>query len=1242
MKKIKKFSLYFSFLLILLVVFSAFGLSTTLALKKSGTSFEQVEAQTLSDNSGATLGKISSLSKNVESSSLEFYSVINKKGNSVLGKSQQMTKKRRDYVEGEILVKYKEIEINLETFSGRTAAINFSKVMSMEKKEDLKKSNISVLKIKDGKTVEQKIAELENDPRVEYVEPNYLYYSSEIATDDTHKGLLWGLHNIGQTVNAVTSTLDADIDVPEAWVISEAATSTLVIVAVIDSGVAYNHPDLFANMWDGSSCKDENGVLVDGGCNHGYDYEDGDKTPLPTDSSHGSHVAGTIAAIKNNSKGIVGVAPQAKIMALKAGGENGLSNSAIIKSIDFAIQNGAKVINASFGGNASSSLQYEAIDRFRISGGIFIAAAGNDATNNDVTPFYPSGYDLPNIISVAATDQNDLRSTFSNYGTSTVHVGAPGSNIYSTVPLITNSTQLDESFTSVEQSAIPSGWTKNGYWGVFDATSYLGSSWGNVLRGDLNSPYLSNSDSIITIPTINLSGATAGYVDFWASCDTEYITNGWVDYMQLEYSADGVTFSTTTDPYFDGEFRWDEPTFDILNEENPLDSTGNSVFHYQNISIPKQYLTNNFKLRFRWVTNSSDNSYNGCVVDDVKVIKKVVSDGLDEQYGYSNGTSMAAPHVAGLAALIKGYNPDLTVAQVKNIILTSGDTVPSLATTTSSGKRINAQKALQSANPAKAITSFSFATPSASGVITESATSTITVTVPFGTNVTTLIATFITTGASVSVGTTTQVSATTTNNFTTPVTYVVTAADGSTKTYAVMVTFDANPAKAITSFSFATPSASGVITESATSTITVTVPFGTNVTTLIATFITTGASVAVGTTTQVSATTTNNFTTPVTYVVTAVDASTKTYTVTVTKVTATQTIPGANGSVTIDRTTPNLVVSSPTQAVTVTVPLETINATVNFSALITNGTGTLPATTIDTTSADIYIPAATIVTSTDTSWNGIMQVPAVALTLTLPVTSGQTKTLSLAVKMGVEGIKLTFSKGVKIVMANQKGKKAGYSISGNDFTEITTVCNSVDGQTVIDAQLVGAVEDCKIDSGEHLVVWTKHFTTFATYTQKAKVVSSGGGGGGGYVPLAVPTATVAMTTPVVATSTITVPTQVICPAGHLFSIATGVRCTTSSTTSLLASGIRVSAEVRAISINLTIGSKGDLVQALQQFLVSQNIGNSAKALQANGLTKNFGNLTKAALAEWQKSVGITPSTGYYGPKTRAKIKELTQ
>ena len=333
----------------------------------------------------------------------------------------------KDYVDGEILVKYKDNKINLNTSSGLTKSLDFVSSNSLEKKEDLVRNNISILKIKDAKTVEEKISELNTDPNVLYAEPNYKRYESEINTNDTYKDLLWGLDNTGQSVNGVSGTAGADIEASKAWAINEGTTAP-VTVAVIDVGVAYNHPDLAINMWDGTNCKDNLGNPL-GGCIHGYDFENNDTDPLPSNNSHGTHVSGIIAAVKNNNKGVIGVAPNAKIMSIRFD----LTVEEEVKAIDFAIQNGAKIINASYGGSSFSQTEYDAINLFKQSGGIFVAAAGNDSSSNDSSPVYPSSYNLDNIISVAATDSSDNLASFSNYGATTVDVGAPGTNILSTM-----------------------------------------------------------------------------------------------------------------------------------------------------------------------------------------------------------------------------------------------------------------------------------------------------------------------------------------------------------------------------------------------------------------------------------------------------------------------------------------------------------------------------------------------------------------------------------------------------------------------------------------------------------------------------------------------------------------------------------------------------------------------------------------------------------------------------------------
>ncbi len=266
------------------------------------------------------------------------------------------------------------------------------------------------------------------------------------------------------------------------------------------------------------------------------------------------------------------------------------------------------------------------------------------------------------------------------------------------------------------------------------------------------------------------------------------------------------------------------------------------------------------------------------------------------------------------------------------------------------------------ASSAKAITAFSFTSPAATGIIDENAKS-ISITVPYGTNVTALVATFTTTGVSVKIGSSVQGSGSTPNDFTNLIAYTVTAADNSTATYIVTVTIAPSSAKAITTFSFGSPAATGTIDENA-KTILVTVPYGTNVTALVATFITTGASVKVGTTVQVSGSTSNDFTSPVAYTVTAADNSTGTYIVTVTVAPSSAKSITAFSLLGISGT-----INESAKTISVTVPYGT-----NVTALVATFTMTGVSVKVDTTVQvsgstpnDFTSPIAYTVTAADNS-----------------------------------------------------------------------------------------------------------------------------------------------------------------------------------------------------------------------------------------------------------------------------------
>lgn len=583
-----------------------------------------------------------------------------------------------DYVTGEVLVRFKKTRVDLSQNSGRDKAHGFADSKKLHLKKQLNKTNTILVTSKEGQTVAELIAKLSNDPSIESVQPNYRYRPAAINTNDTHRANLWGLENTGQSISDSTGTADADIDLAgsDATVWSQ-STGEGIIVAVIDTGVHFNHPDLSANMWNGANCVNPDGNNL-GGCLHGFDFEFNDLDPTPTSNLHGTHVAGTIAATGNNNIGIVGVAPSAKIMALKTS----LLTSEIVDAISFADQNGATIINASWGGRYNDPVLRAAIESYS---GVFVAAAGNDSVNHITNNFYPCDYTLVQIICVTATDFNDQLASFSDYGSASVHVAAPGKNIYSTSITFNSAdtVSLSETFESLTPPAVPASWTTTGTWG----TKSVGNPHGVVLAGDAqNIPYAPNANQTITLPNLDMNGSSAASISYFTSCDTEYTTTAWKDYLQLEFSADnGASYYAMK--------RIDEAYLDEFTGDS---SATGAATHQFTESIPSFFLTGNFRIRWRWFTdaiNSPAENYQGCFFNNLTVTNTVSSVNASN-YIYLSGTSMAVPHVTGLAALLQAADISLTVAQVKEIILNTGDNLPTLNGKIVSGKRINATNAL--------------------------------------------------------------------------------------------------------------------------------------------------------------------------------------------------------------------------------------------------------------------------------------------------------------------------------------------------------------------------------------------------------------------------------------------------------------------------------------------------------------------------------------------------------------------
>ncbi|WP_017716773.1 S8 family serine peptidase, partial [Kamptonema formosum] len=339
--------------------------------------------------------------------------------------------------------------VKLNPTASASAVTSLQAQLGVTQVTNAERLGIQIWQIPKG-TAAQAISAYQNDSRFQYIEEDRIITLNDPkqttspaansgtitpqATSPNDPGYpqLWGLNNTGQS----GGTPDADIDAPEAWDIQKGNPN--LVIGVIDTGVDYNHPDLVGNIWQnpgeiaGNGIDDDKNGYIDD--TRGWDFAYNDNNPMDG-QGHGTHVSGTIAGKGNNGVGVTGVAWNAKIMPIKFLDDtgSGLISNAIL-AINYATAQGVKLTNNSWGGGDYSQALYDAINTAGQQGSLFIAAAGNSGLNTDTTPNYPSSYNLSNIISVASTTRTDGLSSFSNYGATTVDLGAPGSDIYSSIP----------------------------------------------------------------------------------------------------------------------------------------------------------------------------------------------------------------------------------------------------------------------------------------------------------------------------------------------------------------------------------------------------------------------------------------------------------------------------------------------------------------------------------------------------------------------------------------------------------------------------------------------------------------------------------------------------------------------------------------------------------------------------------------------------------------------------------------
>ncbi len=537
---------------------------------------------------------------------------------------------RTEFVEGEVLVTFKgavSLDAAQQALGAHKLLLNkhFSAISRLRGRH-------SGLVRAHGRTTAALIQELSADPAVASVEPNYLRWVSVRVPNDPLFDQMWALQNTGVGVNGTAGTTGDDIKFVSAWSMARPSTNPPV-VAVIDTGVDYTHPDLASNMWTNPGEIPNNGVDDDhnGYVDDWYGYDFADGTADPTDSGyHGTHVAGTIAAVGNNAVGVIGVASQARIMALRASNDGAsLIDSAVIEAIDYATmmkQRGVNLvaINASFGGGGSNSVEYAAIQSAGDAGIVFCAAAGNNSSDHDVTPDYPSSYGLPNLIAVAASTADDQLASFSDYGATTVDLGAPGVNILSTKP-----TNLPGYQTHLQQGS----------------TSYSANA-------------------------LTYSGTTMGITATLYDCGLGYPTNfpAAVQGNIALISRGTITFAEKV--------------------SNAMAAGATAAIIYNNLS---GNFGGTLQTAGTWIPAVSISQADGLTLEGLTPATATLVNAPDysSPYQFLDGTSMATPHVTGAVAFAALNFPGETVAQRIQRILANVDVVPGLQGKVRTGGRLN-------------------------------------------------------------------------------------------------------------------------------------------------------------------------------------------------------------------------------------------------------------------------------------------------------------------------------------------------------------------------------------------------------------------------------------------------------------------------------------------------------------------------------------------------------------------------
>ena len=364
-------------------------------------------------------------------------------------------------------------------------------------------NNTYSIQLDEGVSVADALAWYRDQAGVDFAQADALIQSTK-TVNDTYSSQQWALNAIGATT---------------AW--DYTVGSSQIVVAVIDTGVDYTHPDLAANIWKntdeiaGNGRDDDGNGFVDD--YYGFNFTNSTSSPLD-DNGHGTHVAGIIGAVSNNSRGVAGVNWNVQIMSLKFMTSTGSGyTSSAVNAIYYAVNNGAKIINNSWGGGGYDQSLATALQYAQSKGVIVVNAAGNSGTNVDSSPYYPASFNYSNVITVAATDSSNKLASYSNYGAGTVDIAAPGSSIMSTY---SNGRYATMSGTSMAAPYVAGAaalvWSQNPTWtysqvinSLLTNTTAASSLSGKVANGILNVGKAIQSSAATTPPNTPTAYVTA-------------------------------------------------------------------------------------------------------------------------------------------------------------------------------------------------------------------------------------------------------------------------------------------------------------------------------------------------------------------------------------------------------------------------------------------------------------------------------------------------------------------------------------------------------------------------------------------------------------------------------------------------------------------------------------------------------------------------------------------------------------